>query len=73
MKHVCDGCPNAQDDCYPTDMGYCDLRSNKVPANIRRVSGQMVCSKCKKPYYHHPSFPGATWATVLCSGEVVKL
>ena len=73
MKHVCDGCPNALDDCYPDDSGYCDLRSGEVPANTRRASGQTLCSICGKPYYHQPSFPGATWATVLCGGEVVKL
>ena len=72
MRHVCDGCPNVLDDCYPLDAGYCDLRSSYVP-EARRADGGTVCPACGEEYRKHPGFPGATWATVLCSGEVVKL
>ena len=73
MKHVCDDCPNGLDDCYPVNSSYCDIRSSYVPLGVMRVGGECICEHCGKQYYDHPKFPGATWATVLCSGEVVKL
>lgn len=38
-----------------------------------RADGGSTCDTCGLAYNDHPSHPTTTWATVLCSGSLVKL